>query len=196
MPQQPDLTASSTRSARCISTARRRTSSLIVVLDSLRSSNSIRLWKPVLIATPMSVFRESSGTFRDRPARIRSSISHRRPFSQRRRRCCASSGAEIAHTTDSTRCPPRSPARPQAHSVLDELAEVRAIPRLAEPFQEVRDKWNRISYRLSMDDGNTVEIVSSVRLELGATYAYFGSETNPTPVDPLLLKLSELEGTQ
>jgi len=80
----------------------------------------------------------------------------------------------------------------RAGQLLPELVDARAIPRVAEPISETRDKWNRKSYLLSMDDGIDLEVRFSSPLTLGGSYLYYGSETNPRPVDPLVLPIMEL----
>jgi hypothetical protein len=80
----------------------------------------------------------------------------------------------------------------RAVQLLGELSEARAIPRVAEPIQEIRDKWSRMTYRLNLDDGMDVEAYFSETLALGGSYLYFGTETNPRPVDPLVLCIDEL----
>jgi SAM-dependent methyltransferase len=81
----------------------------------------------------------------------------------------------------------------RAEQLLLDLVDARAIPRVAEPIRETRDKWDRKSYLLSMDDGIDLVVRSSSPLTLGATYLYFGSEINPRPVDPLVLSFEELD---
>ena len=80
----------------------------------------------------------------------------------------------------------------RAAQLMVELGESHAIPRVAEPFQEIRDKWNRITYRLSLDDGSDIEARFSEPMSLGQTYLYFGGNVNPTPVDPLVLQADAL----
>jgi hypothetical protein len=80
----------------------------------------------------------------------------------------------------------------RAAQLVVELGEGDALPRVAEPFQAIRDKWNRMTYRLSMDDGSDLEARFSGPLTLGKTYLYFGGNVNPTPVDPLVLQADEL----
>lgn len=73
-----------------------------------------------------------------------------------------------------------------------DLVEAKALPLIAEPIKEIKDRWNRVSYVLAMDDGTEREAHFSTRLDLGACYLYFGTETNPKPVDPLVLSMGEL----
>lgn len=73
-----------------------------------------------------------------------------------------------------------------------DLVESKAVPLIVEPIKEIRDRWNRVSYVLSIDDGTEREAHFSSRLMLGACYLYFGAETNPKPVDPLILSIGEL----
>lgn len=80
----------------------------------------------------------------------------------------------------------------EAILLLDDLTNARAIPRMAEPIQEIRDKWNRITYKLNFEDGTDIEACFSGTLALGNGYLYFGTETNPRPVDPLLIPISEI----
>ena len=80
--------------------------------------------------------------------------------------------------------------------LVHRLAEEHVVPRVGSPFLEIRDKWNRVSYRLAMDDGTDVEARFSQRLELGACYLYFGTATNPRPVDPCILLASDLGGLE
>jgi putative DNA methylase len=80
----------------------------------------------------------------------------------------------------------------KAALLVVELGEAHAIPRVAEPFQEIRDKWNRMTYRLSLDDGSDCEAQFSEPLSLGKSYLYFGGNVNPTPVDPPVLQADEL----
>jgi SAM-dependent methyltransferase len=76
--------------------------------------------------------------------------------------------------------------------LIADLADAKAVPRVAEPFEEIRDQWNRIRYRLALDDGSDLEAQFSVPLKLGTAYLYFGSNTNPRPVDPLVLLIDDL----
>ena len=80
----------------------------------------------------------------------------------------------------------------QLDSRLAGRLESRALPYVAEPFEEIRDKWNRVTYRLGLDDGTDVVAHFTVPLKLGGTYLYFGSETNPRPVDPLIMDFEEI----
>ncbi len=76
--------------------------------------------------------------------------------------------------------------------LLGKLVEEHAVPRVAEPYQEMRDKYNRLTYRLSLDDGTDAEVRFSAPLLLGTSYLYFGTGTNPKPVDPLVLAAGKL----
>jgi hypothetical protein len=84
----------------------------------------------------------------------------------------------------------------EAEKLLHELTDERAIPRVAVPFLEIRDKWNRITYRLTLDDRTDIEARFSTRIELGRPYLYFGGNVNPRPVDPLILSAEELGDLQ
>jgi len=77
-------------------------------------------------------------------------------------------------------------------ALLGELVQEHAVPRVAEPYLEMRDKWDRLSYRLSLDDGTDAEVRFSAPLRLGTSYLYFGTGTNPKPVDPLVLAAADL----
>lgn len=76
--------------------------------------------------------------------------------------------------------------------LLPALVDARAIPVIVEPIKEIRDKWNRRAYVLSRDDATEHEARFSSNLVLGSCYLYFGTETNPRPVDPLVLGLEEV----
>ena len=76
--------------------------------------------------------------------------------------------------------------------LLPTLVNVRAIPVIVEPIKEIRDKWNRRAYVLSRDDATEHEARFSSNLVLGGCYLYFETETNPRPVDPLILGLDEI----
>jgi hypothetical protein len=76
--------------------------------------------------------------------------------------------------------------------LLPSLVDARAIPVIVEPTKEIRDKWNRRAYVLSWDDATEHEARFSSNLVVGACYLYFGTETNPRPVDPLVLGLEEI----
>jgi hypothetical protein len=76
--------------------------------------------------------------------------------------------------------------------LLGALVDAKAIPVVVEPIKEVRDKWNRKAYVLALDDGTEKEAYFSSALQLGDCYLYFGTETNPKPVDPLLLPIEEV----
>jgi hypothetical protein len=80
----------------------------------------------------------------------------------------------------------------RAGQLVVDLAEGHAIPRVAEPFLEIRDKWNRMTYRLNLDDGSDLEARFSCPLNLGKAYLYFSGNVNPTPVDPLVLQADDL----
>lgn len=77
-------------------------------------------------------------------------------------------------------------------ALLSDLVASHAVPRIARAIQEIRDLFGRITYRLELDDGTETEARFSTQIRLGDTYLYFGSETNPRPVDPLILPLAEL----
>lgn len=79
-----------------------------------------------------------------------------------------------------------------AEKLLLTLVDTRAIPAIAEPIKEIRDKWNRRTYILAVDDGTERQAHFSSTLTLGQCYLYFGTETNPRPVDPLVLPLDEV----
>ena len=81
----------------------------------------------------------------------------------------------------------------EAQQLLLELVEARAIPRIVEPIKETKDKWNRKSYVLSIDDGTDVEVRVSVPLTLGSSYLCYGTEINPRPVDPFMLAVDDLD---
>ena len=66
------------------------------------------------------------------------------------------------------------------------------MPRSAAAVKEIRDQWGRITYELNLDDGSIIEARFSSRIPLGGGLLYFGSSTNPRPVDPLLLALEDL----
>lgn len=79
----------------------------------------------------------------------------------------------------------------KTRQLLAELAEERVIPRIATPVQEIRDQWNRITYKIVLDDRTEIEATLSGVIRLGAGYLYFGGGANPRPVDPWLLPLEE-----
>lgn len=79
-----------------------------------------------------------------------------------------------------------------AYKLIQDLVESQAIPRIAEPYKEIRDKWSRITYQLELDDGTSIEARFSTPLVFGKIYLYFGTGTNPRPVDPLILPREEL----
>jgi hypothetical protein len=80
----------------------------------------------------------------------------------------------------------------ETERLLSVLVDARAIPVVVEPIKEIRDKWNRRAYLLSADDGTEYEARFSSNLVLGSCYLYFGSDTNPRPVDPLVLNFDEV----
>jgi hypothetical protein len=74
----------------------------------------------------------------------------------------------------------------RAVQLLGELTDARAIPRVAEPFQEIRDKWSRITYRLNLDDGTDVEVRFSEPLALGkSSTGKLVSKSHSTASSPL-----------
>ncbi len=79
-----------------------------------------------------------------------------------------------------------------AITLLDDMALASAVPRLVVAIQEIRDQWNRITYRLNLDNGQDVEARFTKPINLGKHYLYFGSGTNPRPVDPLALPVESL----
>ncbi len=79
-----------------------------------------------------------------------------------------------------------------AERLIEDLVLARAVPRLAAPTLEMRDEWNRRRYRLLLDDGTEIEVSFSNPVELGAGLLYFGSASNPRPVDPLALTVAAL----
>jgi hypothetical protein len=80
----------------------------------------------------------------------------------------------------------------KAAGLLDDLGRAGAVPRIAQAIQEIRDLYNRVTYKLNLDNGIDVEARFSTRMELGGSYLYFGSGTNPRPVDPLALSIEEV----
>jgi hypothetical protein len=95
--------------------------------------------------------------------------------------------ATVAALIDST-----ASVMEMAADLLDDLASARAVPRLARVIQEIRDSWNRVTYRLNLDSGVDVEARFTSPMKLGGSYLYFGSGTNPRPVDPLALPIEQL----
>jgi hypothetical protein len=79
-----------------------------------------------------------------------------------------------------------------AKQLILDMVENHALPRLAQAIQEIKDFYGRITYKFLLDDSTEVEAHMSSPIKLGATYLYFGSETNPRPVDPLMLLFEEL----
>src|SRR4030095_4523555 len=77
-------------------------------------------------------------------------------------------------------------------SLISELTDAQALPRIARAIQEIKDVYGRITYKLELDDGNEVEARFSAPILLGAAYLYFGAATNPRPVDPLILAMEEV----
>jgi hypothetical protein len=80
----------------------------------------------------------------------------------------------------------------EASDLIGELVECHAIPQVGEPFEEIRDKFNRKSYRLTLDNGDDILVRFSTPLDLGEAYLYYGTETNPRPVDPLVLRAADI----
>jgi hypothetical protein len=76
--------------------------------------------------------------------------------------------------------------------LVSDMVDNHAVPRMARAIQEIKDLYGRITYKFSLDDGTDVEAHMSSSIKLGATYLYFGSESNPRPVDPLMLPLEDL----
>jgi hypothetical protein len=79
-----------------------------------------------------------------------------------------------------------------AADLLSGMAADRAVPRVGTAVLEIRDQWGRVSYRVVLDDGTEAEIYLSNAVPLGRPLLYFGSATNPRPVDPLLVLLDDL----
>jgi hypothetical protein len=75
----------------------------------------------------------------------------------------------------------------QALRVVADLVSDRVVPRIARAKRESRDEWNRTTYTLLLDDGCEKEISLSNPLKLGENYLYFGTATNPRPVDPIVI---------
>jgi hypothetical protein len=82
----------------------------------------------------------------------------------------------------------------KTRQLLTELGEDKVIPRIATPVQEIRDQWNRVTYKIILDDQTEVEATFSGMIRLGAGYLYFGGGANPRPVDPWLLPFDEFVG--
>lgn len=82
----------------------------------------------------------------------------------------------------------------RATQLLADLASDEAIPRIATPVQEIRDRWGRLTYRLLFDDGTDFEVYFSAPIRMDCGYLYFGAGSNPRPVDPLVLELESLRG--
>ncbi|WP_437191097.1 hypothetical protein [Planctomicrobium sp. SH527] len=78
-------------------------------------------------------------------------------------------------------------------SLVREMAAEHAIPQCGLVTEEVSDMWGRRSYKIQLDDGTTFEGTFSGQLDLGAEYFFFGSETNPKPVDPFLIAISTVK---
>lgn len=72
------------------------------------------------------------------------------------------------------------------------MAAERAVPRVATANLQIRDQWGRTSYQLVLDDGTEIEVYLSLQLPLAKPLLYFGSSTNPRPVDPLYMLLDDL----
>lgn len=79
-----------------------------------------------------------------------------------------------------------------AGELVRELAAVHAIPRIGVVFEQVQDMWGRLTYRIRLDDGTVFEGTFSTELKLGDEYFFFGSEVNPKPVDPLLIRVEDI----
>lgn len=80
----------------------------------------------------------------------------------------------------------------EVSELVDELVTNHAIPHVAEPFQEIRDKFNRLTYRMTLDDGNDITVRFSNPIALGESCLFFGTITNPRPVDPLMLEAADV----
>ena len=83
------------------------------------------------------------------------------------------------------------PAVADSARLISDLIGERAIPRIARATQESRDEWNRTTYTLLLDDGGEREVSLSRPLKLGMHYLYFGTATNPRPVDPIMIPTDE-----
>lgn len=83
------------------------------------------------------------------------------------------------------------PAVADSARLISDLIGERAIPRIARATEETRDEWNRTTYTLLLDDGGEREVSLSRPLKLGMHYLYFGSATNPRPVDPIMIPADE-----
>ena len=86
-----------------------------------------------------------------------------------------------------------SSALTAAQDLVHELARNRVVPQVVEPVEEIRDKFGRKSYTLCLDDGTEQKSTFTTALELGVPYLYFGSLTNPRPVDPINLPVAAVE---
>ena len=77
-------------------------------------------------------------------------------------------------------------------AVLMDLASEGATPYIGRVTHEIKDEWNRVTYRLSLDDGTDASITLSSHMPLGSAVLHFSGATNPRPVDPLVIRLEEL----
>jgi hypothetical protein len=79
-----------------------------------------------------------------------------------------------------------------AAKVLKGLREQGNIPLLAQPIREVRDRYNRRTVVLQMEDKTIREIIVTGPIALGQNYVYLWDNNNPKPVDPVMLPLSDI----
>ena len=107
----------------------------------------------------------------------------------------------IVHDTDGywTNSPLHSvvadlvPVLKDGAALIADMVSSRSIARLATPVFEMRDRWNRVSYQLEMDDGTVFQMGSTKPLQLGKPHLFFASDTNPKPVDPFIIELHPRE---
>ncbi len=76
--------------------------------------------------------------------------------------------------------------------LIREMTEYHAVPRIATVVEETRDRVGRLGYRLVFDDGSSERIHRSTSLCFDNTYLYFGSHSNPRPVDPLMVSMKDI----
>jgi hypothetical protein len=110
--------------------------------------------------------------------KLRNNIAHENEYSRN-----SSTATLIKDTVDQVK---------DTINLLSELSEASAIPRIAEATHEIKDKFGRRTYKLILDNNTEIEACFSSPILLGVGYLYFGSETNPRPVDPFILPLEEL----
>jgi ankyrin repeat protein len=80
-----------------------------------------------------------------------------------------------------------------AGELVSDLVQSNAIPRIGTISEETRDQLHRVRYKIVLDDGTSIKVYSSQQLPLGSHFLYFGTQSNPRPVDPLMLPLDQIK---